>query len=835
MICFAHRMMKNSILKRLLVLFIMLAATLLLKGQPSREHVAASAFFSGTIKGKVVEASSSSPVEYATVTLYTSEDSVMIDGVITDGHGGFEFKKLGEGVYNVIIRFMGFRKVLISGITINQGNPVKDVGIVNLRPDVNNLDEVEIVGEKPLVEYQVDRKVVNVDQQINAAGGTAVDVLENIPSVTTDLEGNVALRGSTNFTVLIDGKPSILTGSDALKQIPASSIDKIEIITNPSARYDPDGTAGILNIVTKKNSLNGLSGIANLTAGTSPEAAADFTLNYRTKKSSITFGADASNRQMKGFREGYRETYYDDSTGYLVTNASNKGIRRGINLKAGIDYSLTEKNTATVEASYRMFEMDRENNSKNQEWSSLDPSRYYYLTNDDDESFHPTLQVTIRDIQKFKNDGSELSAQLTYNQGNDESRQTTVQSLVDDTWENIDQVILDYKRNTTESEREWRGDLDFEHKFQDGGKLETGFQLRMDQDQEDYNYYNWDSVSQGWIYDSIQSNEYDFTHNIYALYGTYSREFGKKLGVKLGLRGEYTHRNLDQKTGGEDYLYEKFDLYPSAYLTYYLPYNQQVQLSYSKRVNRPRGMMLNPYPMFSDAFSQFSGNPALEPEFSHSLELNYQKLFGYSYLNIESYYKITNNKMTRVQSVNEEGVLISTMQNIDDDRSLGVEISGFLKVNDWFNITPSATIFDYRLKKQTDSMEVVRQSTNWNARLDLGANLKTKTRLRLNGTYDSPTVTTDGTRKGSFYVGFAVRQDFFDSQLSMTLNIRDVFDTRHMKLTSEGENFYSEYENWRNAPVVSLTISYKWNNFSRKRSAENGFDGDYDVINMGEF
>jgi outer membrane receptor protein involved in Fe transport len=805
-----------------------------LKGQPSLKQPAEPLSISGTIKGKVVESSSGTPVEYATVTLYTASDSTMVDGMITDSHGGFEFRKLPSGEYNVIIRFMGYRKMLIEGIVIDQANPVKDVGTVNLRSDVTDLKEVEIVGEKPLVEYQVDRKVVNVDQQITATGGTAVDVLENIPSITTDLEGNVALRGSTNFTVLIDGKPSILTGSDALKQIPASSIDKIEIITNPSAKYDPDGTAGILNIVTKKNSLNGLSGIANLTAGTSPEIAADFTLNYRTKKSSITFGADASNRQMEGFREGYRETYYEDSTEYLQTNSINEMTRKGLNLKAGIDYSLTEKNTITAEASYRMFDMGRDDQSKNQEWSSSDPTRLYYLTLDEDNSFHPTLQVTLRDVHKFNPNGTELSAQLTYNQGDDEGEQTTTQSLMDNTWEQINRVILDYRNNTTEAEKEWRGDLDFDHKFKDGSKLEAGFQLRMDQQDEDYDYYNWDSLSSSWRYDTLRSNRYLFNHDIYALYGTWSKEF-KSFGFKLGLRGEYTHRNLDQKTGAEDYLYEKFDLYPSAYFTYYLPYNQQVQLSYSKRVNRPRGMMLNPYPMYSDAFSTFSGNPALEPEFSHALELNYQKLFGYSYLNIESYYRITTNKMTRVQEVNEEGVLESTMENIDDDRSLGVELSGYIKVNDWFNVTPSATVFDYRLNQHTDSSEVTRRSTNWNARLDLGANLKTKTRLRLNGTYDSPSITADGTRKGNFYVGFAVRQDFFNSNLSLTLNIRDVFDSRHMNSTSEGSNFYSEYENWREAPMISLTVSYKWNNYTRKRGPDSGFDGEYDVINMSEF
>lgn len=821
-------------MKRLLVLFITLAAGLVLKSQPLNGQPAVPAFFNGTIKGKVVENSASTPVEYATVTLYKATDSTMIDGLVTGASGTFEFKKVEAGTYYITFRFMGFRKVLISDINVSQSSPAKDLGTITLKPESTNLNEVEIVGDKPLVEYQVDRKVVNVDQQINAVGGTAVDVLENIPSVTTDLEGNVALRGSTNFTVLIDGKPSLLTGSDALQQIPASTIDKIEIITNPSAKYNPEGTAGIINIVTKKNSLNGLSGIATVSASTSPDISGDVTLNYRTKKASITIGANASNRQMTGYRNSNRQTYYEDSTAYLQTNSTNKMIRNGYNFKAGIDYSLTEKNTITAEANYRAFDRDRNDNAKNQQWSNLDMSRLNYLTLDSNTARHPMLQFTLQDVHKFNTDGTELSARLTYEGGDDKGKQLTRQSLMDDTWEIPEQTILNYKDNTLESEKEWDGALDFTQNFKDKSKLEAGFQMQLESNLTDYDYYNWDSISNNWIYDTINSNKYDFIDNVYALYGTYEKQW-KKLGLKAGLRAEYEDRDLEQKTGGQDYPYQKFDFYPSAYFTYYLPYNQQIQVNYSKRVNRPGGFALNPYPMFSDAFNEFTGNPALEPEYAHSMELNYQKLFGYSYLSIESYYRITTNKISRVQSVNNEGVMVSTMENINNDQSLGVEGSGNVKVNSWFTINPSATVYYYQLNQNTDSTVDITHSTNWNFKIDLSANLKSHTRIRLNGNYDSPSVTADGRREGTYYIGIAARQDFFDSKLSITLNVRDLLDSRHMINISEGSNFYSRSESWRNAPIVSLTVSYKWNNYSRKRSNGESIDGEYDVINGSDY
>jgi hypothetical protein len=437
------------------------------------------------------------------------------------------------------------------------------------------------------------------------------------------------------------------------------------------------------------------------------------------------------------------------------------------------------------------------------------------------------------DVQKFKREGSELSMRLTYNQGDDEGEESTLQYYADDTWEEMGQVILDYKNITNEMEREWRGDLDFEHAFSEKSKLEAGFQLRIDRNEEDYNYFNRDTLG-NWILDTVQSNLYQFNHDIFALYGTYAAEFGN-LGLKAGLRAEYTNRNLEQLTTDRDYPYQKFDLYPSAYLTYYLPYNQQIQMSYSKRVNRPRGHMLNPYPLFSDAFFSFSGNPELQPEFSHSMEFNYQKYFGYSFLSLETYYRLTNNKMTRVQRLNEEGVMEMTMENIDNDRALGIEANANIKLTDWLTINPIATVYDYRLTETTSGSEVNKRSTNWRASLEFAANLNTGTKIRLNGNYRSPSVTVDGTREGTYYMGFAARQDFLDNNLSVTLSIRDLLDSRRRKGTSEGENFYTYNESWRKAPIFSLSVSYKFNNYQRQRNGMDEFNGDYDVINMGEF
>ena len=419
------------------------------------------------------------------------------------------------------------------------------------------------------------------------------------------------------------------------------------------------------------------------------------------------------------------------NTNYLQTNSDNNWGRESFTLKAAIDYNITDKNIFTAEASLRTFDWSRGGTTRNSSWSSIAGTPENYITDSKNSSNQPTYQITLRDVQNFKNEGSDLSMQFTYNQGNDKGKQTTNQYLADDSWLSLGETILNYKRNTTEMEKEWRGDLDYEQTFNDKSKLEAGFQLRMNHSDEDYLYYNYDSLGY-WTEDTIQSNRYKFKNDIYAVYATYAREFNK-LGLKAGLRAEYTDRNLDQFTGGQDYPYQKFDLYPSIYFTYYLPYNQQIQLSYSKRVDRPRGFMLNPYPFFSDAFNSFSGNPALEPEFAHSLEFNYQKYFGYSFLTLETYYRLTDNLMTRVRKLNNEGVLETTMDNINNDRSLGVEANGNIKLTSWLNINPIATVYDYRLKQSISGTDSITRSTNWNASLEIAADFKSNTKLRLDG------------------------------------------------------------------------------------------------------
>jgi hypothetical protein len=269
------------------------------------------------IKGIVLDEKTQTPMEFANIAVYDKTDSTLVSGGITDENGQFEVSGIGFGEYYLVANFVGFKKTDVANILLDEDNPSVDLGKIELNPSAVELGSVDVVADKAQVEFKLDKKVVNVSQVISAVGGTAVDVLENTPSVQVDIEGNVTVRGSSNFTVLIDGRPSALSGSEALRQIPSSAIENIEIITNPSAKYEPDGQAGIINLVMKKNSLNGLSGIVNASIGSRNKYRGDFTLNYRTEKFNYFVGADWRDETRYGGMTSLRETYLNDTTSFL--------------------------------------------------------------------------------------------------------------------------------------------------------------------------------------------------------------------------------------------------------------------------------------------------------------------------------------------------------------------------------------------------------------------------------------------------------------------------------------------------------------------------------------
>ncbi|MCD4792893.1 MAG: TonB-dependent receptor [Bacteroidales bacterium] len=765
------------------------------------------------IKGIVKDDQYKTPVKFANVALLSARDSSVVAGVVCDENGYFEMKDLSYGRYYIIVDFIGYEKINIDNIKLYPKQKEKDLGTVYLKHVAENIEEVEIIGERNFIEYKIDRKVINISKNINASGGTIADALENAPSIQVDIDGNVTMRGSSNFKVLIDGKPTVLDANDILQQIPASSVENIEIITNPSVKYDPDGTTGILNIIMKKESRSGFNGVVNASIGTGDKYSSDFLLNYRAKKANYYFGMNYGDRTRSGTGSSMRETYLNDTTNFLISESERNHQRKYYSVKGGVDLFLNDNNTVSFSGRYGYFGFGRETNSQNYEYTFPGTTNIYSFNEGIFEVGGDFYFGNIDFTHNFNKKDHEIYASVQYS-----GRTGGIENNISEnqTDENYSETLSSEKYRTFQDRRKkiLRLKLDYTYPVSEKMKFEAGYQSRLRNTPGDYIHENY--VSGDWILDETYSNKYTYIRNIHSVYSSLS---GEIIGMQymLGLRGEYTDRLVEQITSGETYPLQRFDYFPSLHLTKELSKSQQIQVSYSKRVNRPRHWYMNPFSVYSDSYYVRVGNPALLPEYIDSYELSYNKRIKKSFFNIEAYYRQTNNKISRVQELLDDGRILNTFNNLDKEYAYGSELSGNFQLLKWWMMYANANVYRYNIEGETAGITTNSKSTNYDFRLNSTFIFAKTGRLQLNGFYNAPTVTSQGNREGFYFFGAAYKHEFFKRRLSVVVNARDIFRTGKYVYTSEGEGFITENERRREAPVITLSLSYKINNYKQKR------------------
>ena len=780
---------------------------------------------SGIIKGVIKDFQTEAPMEYANVAIYSSVDSSLVTGGITNQAGKFEITGVDFGDYYLEAKFIGFNKTEVNKIILDKENPTSDVGNILLKPSSVEIGGIDIVADKAAVEYKLDKKVVNVSQVINAAGGTAVDVLENTPSVQVDIEGNVSLRGSGNFTVLIDGRPSVLSGSDALRQIPASALDNIEIITNPSAKYEPDGQAGIINLVTKKNSMNGLSGIVNASVGTRDKYRGDFTLNYRTEKFNITAGADWRDETNYGGMKSMRESYIGDTTKFLNFDGDRNFIRGGQNFKAGIDYYLSDNTTLSISGEAGKSKNNRGGSGKNHEYTI--PASYEIFSVDDEnsKSENDFYSGTMNFQHRFNTEGHKIEANAFYSSRNGVDYEEENERISDENYIPTDEYLARTQSTEAEDEKEFRLKVDYTLPLNDNSKLEAGMQSRIDRELEEISFRQFDPDIGDWIDDEFFSNTTDFKRDIHALYTTYSNKIGI-FEFMAGLRGEYTNREIILTQEDSTVSLNRFDLFPTLHTSFDISENYELMASYSRRIDRPSGRDLDPTPTYYNRYTVRIGNPDLEPEYTDSYDLGLMRKFGRSYISLEAFHRVTKNKIERIETLGEDGIFYITTDNLNKDYSTGMELMGNVEFTKWLTVNASVNLFNYRLTGELDGESIDRSSTNWSGRMNTTLKFTPNSRMQIQGFYRGPSVSAQGESKSFFYSNIAYKQDFLKKKLTATLSLQDPFRMARFERESYGENFYSRFKFEREPRVVMLTLSYKINNFkSDDRGGQSGGGG----------
>ncbi|MDP4209124.1 MAG: TonB-dependent receptor [Bacteroidota bacterium] len=767
----------------------------------------------GKITGKVIDKVAHVAIGYASVGVYRMKDSSMVSGALTDTLGRFTLNNLPYGRFYAEVKFIGYKKSRVNGILVVPNQKTADLGNILVEPSSTTLKEVEVTGSRPPLEYKLDRKVVNVSQQIAAAGGTAVDVLENTPSVQTDVEGNVQLRGSSSFTVLIDGKPSVLKGSEALQQIPASTIQSIEIITNPSAKYDPDGSAGIINIIMKKEKISGINGVVNLSAGTGGKYNGDLLVNYKHDKVNYFFGADYSDLKFNMKNNLSKWTRSNDSLRYQLMNLNGDMHRTGKGVKAGFDFAPNDKNTISFSARYAERAFGRNTSANYYEYTNPAKSNTYYLQNNTSNSPHKFVNLNLDYLLRFDDKGHQLAASAYWSNGPSDSNTDMVKQTTDQNW------TLDgtepRQQHTSEKgeENEFRLKLDYTKPLGDKGKFEAGYQGRYESSGSKYHFENYQSGQ--WIEDMTQYNDLKYTDNIQSVYSTLSNSM-KLFDYQLGIRGEYTDRKITQKVTGESYPVNRFDLFPTIHLSKQLPFDLQLLASYSRRINRPDDHQLDPLPRYIDDKNIRKGNPALAPEFADSYELSLQKRFGAAFLSVDGFYKKTNDLISQIVKLGANNIMEQTFANLNHDYSMGTEIMLNIPLSQAWNVNASTSIYHYKIDGSLSDSTVSNQTNTWNSRINTTLRFKWGMQLQANFFYNAKTVTAQGTRDGFFFTSLGLRQEVMKKKASLTLQVRDLFGNMKFVSTSQGPDFYIYNRMKRESPVFTLTFSYRINNFKQQ-------------------
>ena len=778
----------------------------------------------GQISGIVIDSSSNHAVEYATVALIKKRNNEIATGTITKRNGRFFIEKIAPGKYYLKISFLGYDDKIVNNITINKDQHIVNLKKITLNPAMVSLDEVVIDGATPRIDYRIDKKVINVSKQITAISGTAVDVLENVPSVKVDIEGNVLLRGSGGFTVLIDGRPSVLDANDALQQIPASTIDNIEIITNPSAKYDPDGTAGIINIITKKNKLQGFSGIVNLNAGLNDKYGGDVLVNYKKRSVNVYFGFDYNLRNNPGDIYNDRYTESNDTIFKTLMNGTSNRKREMWGMRTGIDFNIGQNDMLSFGARFGDREMNKTTNSNYDEWMVPGENHNIYKNNDHFKMKGYFYSLTSNYQHKFKKKGSDIKLEFSYDNRDFES--SAINTLT-----NSFNEIVDGKKNVEDGpSSRIRAKADYTLPIGKTDKFEAGIQTRFSKREDNTKLYLLDLVNHDYIIQPEFSNLINYKRNIHALYSTYGGERGN-FGYQAGLRAEYTYRNIISNNDSQTFNIDRWDIFPTLHLSYQLPKDHQVMTSYTRRIQRSRSWYLEPFVTWVDAFNVRQGNPALLPEYIDSFELGYLKKINKSNMvSVEGYYRITNNKVETVRSVYAENVMLRTPENVGKDYSLGVELMFSFKLFSWWDVDLMGDLYNYKVEGTLYNEPFSSTSNNWSSRFNNSFKIKKSTKISINSMYNGASVTAQGETAGYYMVNAAVKQDFLDKKLSAVLQVRDIFSSAKHEFTSSGPDFYNYSEYNRVSPTVMLTVSYRFNNYRPDKKSRNGDDEDMESL-----
>ncbi len=779
----------------------------------------------GDITGKVLNKETGEPMDFVNIQLFNAKTGKPLPiGTSTDENGAFIIKGVADGKYIVKITNVGSidqeREANVTGGNVNLGS-------IKLADDAKLLQEVVVEGIRSQMRFELDKKVFSVDANIAAAGQSASELLESIPSVEVDQDGEVSLRGNSSVTVWINGKESGLTADNRaqiLEQIPAETIDRIEVITNPSAKYSPEGTAGIINIILKKDRKAGYYGSAEISANSRGGGNASANINYNSSKVDAFAGLGFRMRRNTGGSKMNREFLDEDGNpNGIFTNSEGKSPNRGRNIFArlGFTYHLTDKDDIGLNG-FGMF--GHSNSSSTTLYTSNVPGNW--LINDDyskNSGDHRGMHAEFNYTHKW-NDNHTLDVIAGYNHWGGPNRRSYAEEI-----EYVDHTENKYQEQTMDmSTSSWEAKVDYTNKLAEWLKLEAGFNGRYSHEDTPTDTYTGTSASDMKQNEDLY-NRFIYNNNVSALYATLGGNV-KDFSFSAGLRAEAWQIKTRSLGFGEKeaevapFKKNNFALFPSLFLSYSLPRDNEVQINYTRRIRRPWGGQLNSFHDISDPTNVSYGNPELQPQYSNSFELNYLKSWTWHMLSLSAYVRTTSDMMNRISYLDGD-VMYSTWANIADEVNSGCEIVS--KNSFWNRLDLTTTVnlynnhisgWDYNFLAESGKLIPLsgkeQNSFAWSARMMANVKLPWSISLQATGNYNSKMLSAQGSRQGGWSVDLGLRRVF--GAWSFSLNCRDVFDSRRFKSTTNGPDYTQYNERWRGGRTIRLTVKFSFGNMKAK-------------------
>ena len=777
-----------------------------------------------TVSGKIIDKDTKLPLEYATVAFFSKKENKIVDGGITDANGVFNIKTT-SGVYDISLEYISYKKITFSNKKIEADI---NLGTISMEIDYASLGEVEIIAERTTVEIKLDKKIYNVGKDLTVSGGTVSDVLDNIPSVSVDVDGNVALRGNDNVKILINGKPSGLVGlnsTEALRQLPADAIEKVEVITSPSARYESEGTAGILNIILRRSKLQGFNGAITTNLGYPKAAGISGNVNYRT--GDVNFFNTTSYNYRESIGVSNTTTRYKETGNYVVEKGDSENANKGLTTNLGLEWYINDSASLTTSFLYRGSDSDNESKNKTSQFD--ENFNLIGESNRLEPEFGngKTIQYATNFTKNFKTSGHKFSMDFQYEDSDeDEESQISENGLKNEiitTLGKQQQILLQ---------------TDYVLPIGENAQFELGYRGNFDTRSTDYRLDLFNPNTNNFEIDNKLSNLFNFKVYVNALYSQFGNKIDK-FSYLLGLRLENTQTTIDQPTSGDFKKKNITGLFPTINFSYEMSEKESLSLGYSRRLERPRSFYLNPFPSRTSLTNIFQGNPDLDPSYSGLFDLGYLNRFSKVTLSSSIYYQHEKDDSNWVSFETGETVEISGQQipviqrtpvNLATNDRFGFEFNlNYTPTKKW-RINTDLNLFKSITKGDYNGVNYDAENFSWNARLSNKYTLPGNIDWQTNIDYRGPSEDAQNKRDPVTSINLAFSKDLFNEKASLAFSVNDLLDSRRFKGEIDTPTFFSKRDiQFRGGRTINLSFTYRFNQKKKPERQNNGGGQGFDM------